>query len=102
MWCLPIFIVLLAGFVVWGFWRWLRIQQDNQQILENPAGRLQAPPVEVRRHRHDDPLPYIESDVVESTSQLTTPDDEVHDWLDDVKNTLLEDEEKDEDDNPAN
>ncbi len=102
MWCLPVFIVLLAGFVIWGFWRWLRIQQANQSILENPINKLQAPPTEVRRHRHDDPLPYIESDVVESVSQLTTPDNEVHDWLDDVKNTLLENEEKDDDDNPDN
>lgn len=102
MWCLPIFIVMLAGVVLWGFWRWLKIQQDNQQVLENPVGKLQAPPIEVRRHRYDDPLPYIESDVVENVSQLTTPDNEVHDWLDDVKNTLLEDEEKDEDDNPDN
>lgn len=98
MWCFPIFIVLLAGFVLWGFWRWLRIQQDNQQLLEK---RLQTP-VAARDHPHDHLLPYIESDVVEDVSQLTTPDDNVHEWLDDVKNTLLEDEEKDEDDNPDN
>lgn len=102
MWCLPIFIVMLAGVVLWGFWRWMRIQQNTQPVLENPVAKLQAPPVEVRRHRRDDPLPYIESDVVENVSQLTTPDNEVHDWLDDVKNTLLENEEKDEDDNPDN
>jgi len=47
-------------------------------------------------------LPYLDSDFVENSSQLTTPDDEVHDWLDDVKSTLLENEEKDEDDNSDN
>ena len=36
MLCLPTFIVLFAGLVLWGFWRWLRIQQANQRILENP------------------------------------------------------------------
>ena len=25
MWCLPIFLVLLAGLILWGVWRWLRI-----------------------------------------------------------------------------
>jgi hypothetical protein len=100
MWCLPIFIVLLAGIVLWGFWRWLRIQQANQHILENPADKLPPPAVEVENHRHV--LPYLDSDFVENSSQLTTPDDEVHDWLDDVKSTLLENEEKDEDDNSDN
>ncbi len=100
MWCLPIFIVLLAGIVLWGFWRWLRIQQANQHILENPADKLPPPAVEFENHRHV--LPYLDSDFVENSSQLTTPDDEVHDWLDDVKSTLLENEEKDEDDNSDN
>ena len=43
IWCLPIFIVILAGLVLWGFWRWLRIQQANQRILENPVDKLPAP-----------------------------------------------------------
>src|SRR5512134_845622 len=33
MWCLPMFIVLLAGLVLWGVWRRLTIQQANQRIL---------------------------------------------------------------------
>jgi hypothetical protein len=37
VWCLPVFIVLLAGLVLWGVWRRLRIQQANQRILENPV-----------------------------------------------------------------
>ncbi|MFN8381743.1 MAG: hypothetical protein U0V02_07375 [Anaerolineales bacterium] len=98
MWCLPTFIVLLAGFTIWGLWRWLRIQQANQQrILENPANNPPRQPVELENPRHT--LPYLESTVIENASQLTTPDDEVHEWLDDVKNTLLENDEKDEGDN---
>lgn len=100
MWCLPTFVVLLAGFALWGFWRWLRIQQANQRILENPVGKLPPPPTEFVNHRHA--LPYVESDIIENVSQLTTPDNEVHEWLDDVKNTLLDGEDKDEDDNRDN
>ena len=96
--CLPIFVIILAGLVLWGFWRWLRIQQANQRILENPVDRLPAPAAEVRRHRHDDPLPYIEIDV-DSGYQVTTPDDQVHKWVDEVKSKLRNSDQKDEDDN---
>lgn len=94
MWCLPIFAVALAGSALWGFWRWLQIQQDNQRVLEKPVDRLPPPRVEVP-NRH---LPYVESDVIEGDSQLTSPDDEIREWVDDVKNTLLENEKKDDDD----
>lgn len=102
MWCLPIFIVLLAGLVLWGFWRWLKIQQANQRILENPVDKLQAPAAEVIHHQHDDSLPYLESDIVDSRYQLTKPDDRVRRWLDEVKRKLLSSDKKDEDDNTDN
>ena len=102
VWCLPIFIVLLAGLVLWGFRSWLKIQQANQRILESPVNRLQAPAPEVRRHRHDDPLPYIESDIVDNGYQVTTPDDQVQNWVDEVKDQLLSSDEKDEDDSTDN
>lgn len=92
MWCLPIFIVLFAGLVLWGFWRWLKIQQANQRILENP---------EVS-HRHDDSLPYLENDIVDSHYQLARPDDQVDQWLDEVKNKLLSNDGRNEDDNSDN
>ena len=47
MWCLPIFILILAGLIIWGFWRWLRIQQANQRNPENPVEKLHAPAPEV-------------------------------------------------------
>jgi hypothetical protein len=100
MWCLPIFIVLLAGLVLWGFWRWLKIQQTNQRILENPVDRLPAPAVEVPHHHHNGSLPYLDSDIVDNGYQLTKPDDRVDQWLDEVKNTLRD--KKDEDDNTDN
>ena len=71
MWCLPIFIVLFAGLALWGFWRWLKIQQNNQRILESPVEQLPAPTVEIRRHRHDDELPYLDSDIIDTRYQLT-------------------------------
>ncbi|HEX6269859.1 MAG TPA: hypothetical protein VFZ43_06460 [Anaerolineales bacterium] len=97
MWCLPMFMVLLAGLVLWGVWRRLKIQQANQRILENPVDKLPAPAAEIMHRRHDDPLPYIESDVVDSGYQVTTPDDQVHKWLDEVKDQLLRSDEKDKD-----
>jgi hypothetical protein len=96
--CLPIFFVILAGLVLWGFWRWLRIQQANQLLLENPVDKLPALEAEVRRHRHDDPVPYLESDV-DSGYQVTTPDDQVQKWVDEVKRKLNDSDKKHENDN---
>ena len=84
--------------VLWGFWRWLRIQQANQRILANPVERLPAQTEEVRRHRHDDPVPYIDSDV-DSGYQVTTPDDQVNKWVDEVKSKLNDSDKKNENDN---
>jgi peptidoglycan hydrolase-like protein with peptidoglycan-binding domain len=101
MWCLPIFIVLLAGLLLWGFWRWLKIQQTNQRILENPVEQLPALEAKVAHRRHDDPLPIIDSDIVDDGYQVTKPDD-VEQWLDEVKGQLLASDEKDKDDNTDN
>jgi hypothetical protein len=104
MWCFPIFIVLFAGLVLWGFWRWLKNRQVNQLILENPVDRLPAPTIEIIPHQHDDSSPYLESDVVvDSRYQPTTkPDDQVRRWLDEVKHKLLRSDKEDEDDDTHN
>jgi len=99
MWCLPIFILLLAGLVLWGFWRWLQIRQANQHILEKPVDRLPASVIEVIPHQPEEELPYLESDVVDDRYQLTKPDDQVRRWLDEVKRKLLRSDRKDEDGN---
>jgi nitrogen fixation/metabolism regulation signal transduction histidine kinase len=102
-WCLPIFLVLLVGLILWGFRRWLSIQQSNQRILDKPVEKLPEPAaVVVRQHRHDDPSPYIESDVIEDNYQVTTPDDQVSQWLDEVKDELQSNDEKDKDDDQGN
>jgi hypothetical protein len=99
MWCLPIFIVLLAGLAVWGFWRWLKIRQANQSILENPVDKVQASSDDALHHQQDDSLPNLERDVVDRRYQITKPDDQVRQWLDEVKRKLLNsDHQKDEDD----
>jgi hypothetical protein len=98
VWCLPVFIVLLAGLVLWGVWRRLRIQQANQRNFENPVDRLPAPAVAVPPHRHGGPLPYLDSDIVDDGYQVTKPDDQVERWLDEVKNKLLDSDAKDNDD----
>ncbi len=83
MWCLPLFLVLLAGLLLWGIWRWLKIQQANQLILENPV----------------DELPHMKNESLDSRLQLTQPDDQVPHWLDEVKSKLLSNDKKDEDGN---
>jgi len=100
MWCLPSFVVLLIGLFLWGSWRWLRIQQANQRILENPVDRLQAPEAEVIDHRQDDSSPYLETHVVDRRGyQLTKPDDQASEWVDEVKRKLLSSDKEDEGDN---
>jgi hypothetical protein len=101
VWCLPVFIMLFAGLVLWGVWRRLRIQQANQRILESPVDRLPAPAVEVTpHHHHGGPLPYLDSDIADDGYQVTKPDDQVERWLDEVKDKLLDSDAKDNDDNP--
>jgi hypothetical protein len=99
--CLPIFLVILAGLVLWGFWRWLRIQQANQRILVNPVERLEPPPAEVVDHQPEDTSStYFESDLTENDpQQLTQPDDQMRRWLDEVKQKLRSNDEENKDDN---
>ncbi len=97
-WCLPTFIVVLAGFALWGFWHWLRLRQSNQRMMNGLLEQLPAPAPKAANHHHDDPLPYLEGEDVDSRYELTKPDDQVHRWLDDVKRKLQSSDEKDEDD----
>lgn len=95
MWCLPMFILLFGGLILWGVWRWLKIQQANQRILEKPVDRLPAQIL----YQEDNSEPYIESDVVDGFHLPTKPDDQVRGWLDEVKRSLLSSDKKDENDN---
>jgi len=99
MWCLPMFLLLFGGLVLWGFWRSLKILQSNRRILEQPAERLQAPVIEILPYEHDDPQPDIESDMVDGSQPLTKRDDQVRGWLDEVKRKVRGSDRKDENDN---
>lgn len=96
MCCLPIFLALLAGLALWGLWRWLRIQQANQRILENEV--LQAPPPREIMPPQAAPL-YLDDSIIDHHPHLTKPDAQVEQWLDEVKTELENSEEKDKDDN---
>jgi hypothetical protein len=98
MWCLPLFIVLLAGLILWGVWRWLRIQQANQRNPEKPVEKLQAPTPVVMHYEQDDTLPTSASEVIDSRFQVTKPEDPVSEWLDEVKGKLRSSDKRDEDD----
>ena len=99
VWCLPLFVVLLAGLVLWGVWRRLMIQQANQRILDKPVDRLPSPAVEVPHHHHGS-LPYLDGDIADDGYRVTKPDDQVEQWLDEVKDKLLDSDEKEKDENP--
>jgi len=98
MWCFPVFSLLLTGLIIWGFWRWLQIQQANQRILEIPVERLPAQVIEVVHHQHDDSPPRIESDMINAYFQPAKPDDQVQGWIEEVKQRLLSRDKEDEDD----
>ncbi len=105
MWCFPIFILLLAVLILWAIWRWQKLQSARQHALENPVNKFA--PVVVIKHEHDNSVPYLETDILDNRYQVVTPDDEVHQWLDDVKTQLLEsdkldNDKKDENDKPDN
>ena len=100
-WCFPVFLILLAGLTIWGFWRWLKIKQANQRILEKPVEKLPAPAVEVLPHHHHE-LPYLESVIIDDGYQVTKPDDQVRQWLDEVKDQLQSSDEKDKEDDDTN
>ena len=98
IWCLPIFLVLVAGVVVWGIWRGIRIQQANQRILDNPVEKLPAP----AQPQEYDPSKYLESNIVDSQIKLTKPVDPAGGWVDEVKRKLLNGNDEDEDDQTEN
>jgi cobalamin biosynthesis Mg chelatase CobN len=102
MLCFPILILLFAGLVFWGFWRWLKNRQVNQFILENPVDRLPATTIETIPHQNDDSLPQLESDVIDTSFQPVKPDDQVRRWLDEVKRKLLNSDKEDEENETDN
>lgn len=96
-WCLPGFLVLLAGLILWGFRYWHSIEQPNQQILANPVEKIPEPITVVRQHRRNDLTPHIEGDTIDNGYRVTTPKDQVPRWLGEVKEELLSSDEKEKD-----
>jgi hypothetical protein len=96
-WCLPVFIVLFAGLGLWGFWRWLKIQQNNQRIVGQPIERLQAP---VDPSPPQDEFLSSKSDIIDNQYGLTMPDEQLNGWMEEIKRKLS-DREEDNDDNPG-
>jgi hypothetical protein len=95
-WCLPVIVVLFAGLCLWGFWRWLKMQQDRQRSSEQPAGKLQAPPDPGRPR---DRFPPPGNEIANGRRRLRKPEEQVRGWLDEIKRKLLS-RERDGDDDP--
>ena len=96
IWCLPIFIMLLAVLALWGFWRWLKIHQDSQLDAGQPVEKLPSP---VEPGNPQERFLPPESDIIDGEYRTTEPDEQMHGWLDEIKHKLLK-REKDNDDNP--
>jgi hypothetical protein len=94
MWCLPIFVILFAALCLWGFWRWLRIRQKRQRNAAQLIVNLQAPR---DPDTSQDKFLQSGSDDTINRYEVTKPDDQVNQWLDEVKNKLLKNDKKDED-----
>lgn len=104
-WFLPFFFLLIAFLIIFGFWRWVKIEQENQRILlESPVEKLPAPVTVILPHVHHNQLPHLENDVIDEHYEVTSPDDydQVPEWLDEVKRNLLNDDKKDEDNDTNN
>jgi hypothetical protein len=91
MWCFPVFLVLFAGLILWGLWRWIRPGKPVPPMLDKPE------PL----HQHDNSLPRIETDIVDDPYQLMEPDDRVDEWMEEVKRKLHASDNEDEHDNSA-
>jgi hypothetical protein len=98
MWCLPVFIFLFLGLILWGVWRWLKIQQSNQLILGEAAVKLLPSASEIINRQRYKVLPYVESYVVEQEDQLVEGEDQIPKWMDEVKDKILRSEENEDDD----
>jgi hypothetical protein len=96
IWCLPAFIIVVAGLVLWGYWRWVKIQQNRQRIAEKLIDKphlLEGP------SEPQDSLPPPGSDITSVQYQITKPDKQIRGWLEEIKRKLLE-RGKDDNDNP--
>jgi hypothetical protein len=82
-WCLPPFIVLIACLVLWGFWRWIKLQQAP--LIKDQPGNS---------------TPILKRGGSKNRLRVTNPEYlQVSRWLDAVKRTLLNSEEEDINDN---
>ena len=81
-WCLPSFIVLIACLVLWGFWRWIKLQQAP--FVKDQKGNSSTIP---KRGKSKNRMIVTKPDYLQ-----------VSRWLDAVKKTLQNREQEDNDD----
>lgn len=101
MLCLPVFFVLLAVLILWGLWRWVKIQQ-GPRILEKPIETLPAPAVEIADRQQAAERFYLDGNNVDHHPQFTKPEDQVDHWMDEVKDKLRSNDETDKNDGTHN
>ena len=96
--CLPVFLILLAGVLLWACWRWFKMKRDNERSFGRTAEPLPPPPAEIIDHRQDASVLYLERKALDAQDPPAGPNDQMQGWLDEVKGQILSDEKKDEDD----
>lgn len=94
-WCLPVFIVIFAGLCLWGFWHWLKIQQNRQRMAGQPPENQPAPA--------DPSRPQVRfnsaaNNIVNRRHRRARPEGPTRGWLDEIRRKLLDRERNNDDD----
>jgi hypothetical protein len=98
IWCFPPFIILLAGLLLWGIWRGVKILQANQErLLEDPPAPTERAKLEIIDGQQAGSLPALDREEIDHRYQLTKPDDQVAGWLNEVKSKLQSEDQEEED-----
>ena len=100
--CLPISIIGIIGLIFGGFWYWLKIQQANQNILDNSVETPRPSDAEAVDHQQNNTSHFHETNSLDSRYRLTKPVDQARRWLDEVKRKVQSGNKKDQDDHPDN
>lgn len=93
-WCLPVFIVIFVGLCLWGFWHWLKIQQNRQRMAGQP---LENQPEPVDPSQPQVRFNPAANNIVNRRHRRAKPEGPTRGWMDEIRRKLL-DRERDNDD----
>jgi hypothetical protein len=102
--CLPISLIVIIGLFFGGLWYWLKIQQANQNILDNSVEKVRHShsQADVVDYPQDKKSRFHETNGNDSRYKLTKPVDQARRWIDDIRRQVQSSNRKDQDDHPDN